>query len=257
MNEQAKYMKVAKGLLFVQGKWTITFLAIVLFITILKIIFGAIRGNEVDGFFETAFVASNIYMFITGIIAVSFLAYFVENGVTRKDYFLGAIIAAIILSIFLPIIAVIINLIEKFVFTLFHIPYKVTNLDDIEFDGDIISDFVQSLIVSPYVNPDSNVFLACFILFINLFVAYLLGWFIRAGYYRFGSMIGFLFIVIAVCLKLLKDTLIRVQLDQQIVSWFLNFTTLPLSMTIIGVVAIIAFMIFMIRMATKRVTVKF
>lgn len=257
MNEQAKYMKVTKGLLFVQGKWTITFLAIVLFISILKMILGGIRGNEVDGFFDTAFVASNIYMFVTGIIAISFLAYFVENGVTRKDYFLGATIAAIILSIFLPIIAVLINLIEKWVLNLFHIPYKVSNLDDIEFDGEIISDLVQSLVVSPYVNPDSNVFLACFILFINLFFAYLLGWFIRAGYYRFGSIIGFLFIVVAVCLKLLKDTLIRIQLDQQVVSWFLNFTTLPLSMTIIGVVAIIVFMIFMIRITTKRVTVKF
>lgn len=262
MNAQPKYLKAAVHLFRIQSVWTVYFLKIVLLVSIIRIIFRmiseSIRGVEFDGYFNIVFVAGNIYMFIIGIIAITFLPYLVENGVTRKDYFIGTTLSALALSVFIPFVAVVVSLIEKGIVKLFGVSYIVTKTDefDVEYDGNIIGDIIQSMIISPHVSLDTNWLLACFVLFLNLFIIYLLGWLIGASFYRFGSAIGLFVIAVAIFLKLLKDTLMKIPLGQTIHYWFTPLETLAPAATALGILGIICTIIVLIRMMTKRVAIK-
>src|SRR5699024_12454545 len=59
------------------------------------------------------YVAANIYMLVIGIIAINFLPYYVQNGVTRKNYFIGNVFAGVGLSIVIPVLIYIISFLEK------------------------------------------------------------------------------------------------------------------------------------------------
>lgn len=255
MNENKIYLKVAQDMYLSQFFWTISFLGILLFISIVRLLL-ALQGDEAEGFFNSVFVASNIYMFIIGILAVYFLSYFVGNGVTRKDYFLGATIASVGLSITIPIITIIVYFIEKIILNLIGIQYKVQTINEIELDGNIIGDTIQMMILSPYVDPNENWLLATLVLCSNIFIAYLLGWFISCSFYSYDVIIGLIAIIMVIFLKMIKDTLLRIAIDLPAIGWFNSLDVLPISVAIACILFVILIILAVIRHTTKRVSVK-
>src|SRR5690625_7965113 len=99
-------------------------------------------------------------MLVIGIISASaFLTFYVKHGVTRKDYFIGCILAIIFLSI-----------------TLTLIPAVLVGVEYIIFD---ISSLSQS---DSFLNFNNNRFLL--VNFIHIFTYYWFGCVIGSGAYR-------------------------------------------------------------------------
>lgn len=256
MKQPSIFPKVAIDMFVVQAIWTAGFLGIMLLINVVKTIMAGFRGNEVEGFFNSVFVAGNIYMLVIGILAIYFLPHFVGNGVTRKDYFFGTVLSSIGLAITIPIITGLISILEKIVLNLINIPLKVQTLNEVDISGNIIGDIVQSIIISPHVDFQSNWGLAMAVLALNIFISYLLGWLISASFYRYGTVIGLASILTAIVFKMLKDTFLRMSLDLSAVGWFSSLEDLPIGIALLGIVVIILLSIWFIRMLTKRVAIK-
>ncbi|MEK5444343.1 MULTISPECIES: hypothetical protein [unclassified Fredinandcohnia] len=256
MKPTAVFPRVAKDIFFVQLMWTGGFLGIMLIVNIVKLIFAGIKGNEAEGFFSSIFVAGNIYMLIIGILAIYFLPHFVGNGVTRKDYFIGTVLASIGLSIIIPIITLLVSVLERLILNILDITLKGQTINEVDVDGAVIGDIVQSIIISPYVDPQSNLFLAISVLSLNLLVIYLIGWLISSSFYRFDTVVGIGFILIGLNLKMLKDTFLRISLDLPIPGWYTKLDILPISFSLIGILLIILISIWFIRLLTKKVAIK-
>lgn len=256
MTEQNVSLKVAKDLYLVQLVWTFAFLGIIFIVNVVKIIYAYFKLEHTEGFFNTSFIASNFYMFIIGLIAIHFLTYFVGNGVTRKDYFIGNTFASIGLAMTIAITTSLIFIVEKFILKLIDLPYKVQTINELDLDGNILGDAIQMIIVSPYVNPNENILLATSVLFINTLILYILGWMISATFYHYGTVNGIVAILISVTVKFLKDNLLRISLDLPTIGWFKNIPDMPEILAIFIILLIIILIYYVIRMLTKRIPVK-
>lgn len=256
MKEENLSLKVTKDLYFTQLNWTYAFLGVLLIVNIVKIGFAFFKNAEADGFFDTSFIASHVYMFVIGILAIQFLVYFINIGVTRKDYFIGNTIASIALALTITLISSIIFLIEKFILKIFNVPYKVKHINDIELDGNIIGDVIQQMIITPYADPNENLLVASSLLFINLLFFYLLGWLIGVVFYHYGPFLGVISVLFVIVLKLLKDNLLRMTLDIPTIGWFANIPTIPDVMAISFILIIAGVVLYAIRVMTKRIPVK-
>src|SRR5699024_347967 len=178
------YPKVAFDLYIVQMVWTAFFLGITFAIHIFQLIGAAFWGDgEVDYFYNSSFVASNIYMLVLGIIAITFLSYYVENGVTRKDYYKGTLLASIGLSITIPVLTIILSVLERILFiSLLNITFRDANLNSVmaELDngniGDLIAGVIQQIILTPFIDPAHNWFFSLALFCLNIFTYYLFGW---------------------------------------------------------------------------------
>lgn len=254
------YIKITNDLFWTQMKWTYGFLGVMFFINIVKIAFNFFRGTEVDGgFYYSILIAANIFMLIIGFIAVYFLPYYVENGVTRKDAYLGTLFASIGVATSIPIIAFLISIVERFILTTFlGLSYKVQDMNEVvlDLDGNIIGDLVISVIMAPYIDPSNSWILALTIFALNLFIIYILGWFISTGFYVGGIITGLVFILVSFILNILKDTFLRVTFDLPLSDRLDMFASLPMGITIPGIFVLILFTVWLIRLMTRRVPIK-
>lgn len=259
MKQTKTFPKVAMDLFWIKSSWTLGFLGIMLVINVIRIIAAAIQGDEVDSFFNAVFVASNIYMFVIGVISMFFITHLVENGVTRKDYFTGTLLTSIGLSISIPIVSFgvsafmngIINNIEGFNF-------KKPDINSVilEVDSNIIGDIVQAFILTPHVDPQNNWFLAIAVFSLNIFIYFVLGWLISASFYRFNTAIGLAFILLAIFILMVQDTLIRNALHLPVLDQFSVLDSLSTGISLLGIMLLIIFSLWMIRLMTRRVRIK-
>ncbi|WP_077620702.1 hypothetical protein [Bacillus sinesaloumensis] len=256
MKQQPIFRKVATDMFVVQSIWTGGFLGVMLIINIVKSVIAGSQGNEIEGYFSSIFIAGSIYMLVIGLLSIYFLPHYVGNGVTRKDYFMGTVIASIGLSILIPIVTIIVSFLEKFILHFFNIAYKEQTINSVDVGDHIIGEIVQSIIISPHVDPQDNWLLAMGVLSLNIFVYYLLGWLISASFYRFDVIVGIGFILIGINIKMLKDTLLRISLDLPIPGWFSSLDFLPSAFALISILLIILLSIWLIRLMTKRVAIK-
>src|SRR5690606_38847102 len=216
--------KAALDMFFIQLIWAFWFLGYMLIINVVRIIG---FGREVNTFYDTEYVAGNIFILVIGLISTAFLPYFVELGVTRKAYFKGVLFAALGLSIALPILSLVISYLEKIVLSLFMNPSFVNaSYNDIDFDGNVIGDLIEVIVAAPHVSIEDQFFLSLALFSFHLFSYYLAGWFISCCYYRFGQ-IAFVSIAIAVSMYLLIDTSIRTLLDLPSIPWYSGVADLP------------------------------
>jgi len=212
MNKRKYYPKVAIDMFFVQGDWTKWFLGIITIVYVIQVFFAIKSGNSQDDFFVSSFVASNIYMFVIGIIAAYvFLPFYVRNGVTRRDYFKGAFLAAIGLSLTIMVYSLILTGLERLIINIGNLPLVIDNTS-IEFfekdeDMNLLGQIIKSIVVSPFISLESNWLISLVLTCLNFIVSYLIGWLIGTGYYRYGWLIGFGFIGIAIGLMMLWDYL--------------------------------------------------
>ena len=265
MKLKAIFPKVAVDLYIVQLIWSLGFLGILLFLQIAKPILTMVpllNMNDkinVGNYFDTVFVSSNIFMLVIGIIAIlGFLPYYVSNGVTRKDYFKGATIAAVGLSISIPIVASIIYALQNFIMKItgLQIVQKSTLANQaVDTDDGFIGELIQSIIMTPFIELESNWLLAITVFTLNIFTYYVVGWLIGSGFYRFGVTVGLLCIVIAFLVVYTQDLLLSSTLGLPVHDMFTSLD-FPLYLAIAGTLALVGFLLWMIRQLTKRVPIK-
>lgn len=254
MNKPANFSTIGFHLLQEQLIWTFWFIGIVLLVNIVRTVLVSLYiGIEADYFYGGVFIASNIYMLIIGIISIYFLPYFVENGVTRKNYFYGNVIASVCLSILIPVFAYVITIFEKAIFP---------NLRTIDFgpvvdhDGNIIGDLIQSIILAPYVNVETDPLLSMIVFSINIFGFYIIGWLISATFYRLGVIAGLLVIFLGIIFFAFKDSMVRIAFDLPIFEHYSIFTVVPKNMALLLVFAGMLLVLSLIRLLTKRAPIK-
>lgn len=259
MKQKAVYPKVASDMFWSQLIWAFGFLGIMLIIHIVKLILAIFNQDQVDSFFTSSFMASNIFMFVIGIIAINFLAHFIGHGVTRKDYFKGNLIASIGLSLAIPAITFIVKLIDDYLLSnLFSVEYKAATLNEIEIGSDfhIINELVEGILFSPYVNPESNWLLALALFCLNIFFCYIAGWLISASFYRLGTIFGLASILLASAALIIKNTLLRISLELPVKSWYSGLEDVSVWFALVVILMMIIAIVTGIHGLLKKVTVK-
>lgn len=249
--------KVVSGMFLTQASWTLWFLGILFIINIGKVVLAFLQVNKVDTFYNSVFVAANIYMLVIGILCFYFLTYFVENGVTRKEYFKGSLLAAIGISIMIPIIALVISTIEKLILQNF-LAFNVTDFSNAvtESDGHFIADFILSIVLTPYVDPDTNWILALAVFSLNIFIYYILGWFIGVSFYRFKTLVGLGAIALSMVASLFIDSLLRASVQLPLLETFANIGQMSTIISLACIFISIVIILLLIRQITKRAPIK-
>jgi hypothetical protein len=186
-NNQA--FKVAVDMSFLQLIWSAWFMS---FVFIAYLVLQRFIDNEAvneQNFLTFTYGPAKIYMLIIGILSVhAFLTFYVKNGVTRKDYFKGAALSSIIISLVLMIAAGFIGAIEK-----------------------MIDPAIETI---SFVGPDASLLLNILVFSLNILVCYTAGWLIGAGFYRFGGIGGMLYIVLAIVVISFSDLLWEAELRE-------------------------------------------
>jgi hypothetical protein len=250
MNNPVTFGRVGRELFQVQLVWSFWYIGILLFIDIVRF---TVFGMEIDTFYNQSYVATNIYMFVIGIIAINFLSYYVGNGITRKNYFLGNLVAALCLSIAIPILSYLLSMLEKLILPNVREP-QLSSVPEV--DSNLIGDIIQSFLITPHIDLGSSVFLSLLFFAVNIFVFYLIGWLIGVAFYRLGVLLGLLSIVVAITINIVKDSLLRIVLDLPLYPSFSMLETINPTIASIGTVLTILFTILLIYLLVRRAPIK-
>lgn len=262
MKKKAVYPKVAGDLFVVQAGWSVWFLGIITIVHIVKAVVAFNTGSPHEDFYVSSNISSNIYIFIIGIIgAYAFLPIYVQNGVTRKDYFKGAIFAAIGISVAIVLFSVLLTGLEYLLVKFANLPLEIdhSNINNIAGDDDdnMIATIVKMMVVSPYVSLSGNWLLSLVVSSFNLITSYLIGWLIGAGYYRYGWFIGLGFIALSIVLMMSWDMLWGIPVSEPLSTWIgASSLDLPVLVSFLGAFVIIGIILTIIRTLTRKVVVK-
>jgi len=225
--------KVASDMYIEQMKWSVWFIGIMMTVYIaLNIAVKLFDIDFIDNLLRFSEGSSIIYMFVIGIIAGSiFLPQFLKLGVTRRRVFYGTVVAALLISVSLPLIFVLGAGIE----------YLFSRLFDFRIAKPI------------FPNSAAPVFMYS----LNIFMSYLVGWLITVGFYKFNWKIGLFFIAlaggsIALYTLIWKDSIISLYST----GVGTLGTGLPLLISVFETLALILFVLITIRALTKRISIK-
>ena len=226
--------KVASDLFTIQFKWSLWYVAVIVLMHIL------VSFISESGIFAVSYGASPTYMLVIGIVVGNFLPFYVKNGVTRKDYFIGVTLAALGLSFALAIVFSILSSFESLI-------YSYLNL------GIIIEPFKLQL----NIDGSNNWLVSVLIYSLNIYVFYLIGWFIHLGLYRYKWMTGIGFCVSAFIFAFLQRSLWNDQLFSifAIENAYMasNFS---IFIAIMGTIVLIGIILCLIRLFTKKIPIK-
>ncbi|MDQ0268637.1 hypothetical protein [Cytobacillus purgationiresistens] len=250
------YLKVTTDMFWMQFFWALSFLGVMLLIHVIKIIASMFNEDDVSTFFALSSIASNIFMLVIGIISsFGFIKYYVGHGITRKDYFYGAAAASVGLSIILPMISALITYMVSFIinFANLSIVWEAYKNENIDHGGNIIVDIVQSIVLTPIIELQSNPILALFIFSVSILTYYIVGWLIGATFYRFGTIAGIGSIVLGILVIYIEEILMNSGLGFAIYHYTYN---LPLYLSVLVLLVILGIVLWIIRQVTKRVAIK-
>jgi hypothetical protein len=223
------------------------------------VILGSINGNEINNYFSGVYMASHIFMLVIGIISTyGFLGFYVGNGVTRRDYFKGATLSAIGLSIAIPVIASIVSVVERWFINLTHLYTAESNpfaSQGIVEESNLIGDIVKSVVHSPFVDLHGNWLLAILIFALNLLTYFVVGWFIGASFYRFDILIGLGAILLSIAILFTADGLLRAALELPVHEVFASLS-LSLPIFVLASLILLGIVLWFIRQMTKKVSIK-
>src|SRR5690625_325254 len=246
MRKPNSFLKIGTDLFSLQLMWTFWALGIFIIVNILRLVF----LDYTDSLYSGGYIAANIYMLVIGILAFNFLKYYVENGVTRKTFFFGNLLASVGLSIVIPILIYAMSFVEKILLNRFtSIVLRDDTLDKavqevtFEISGNFIGEVIQSLILTPFINPESSLVLSLALFSLHIFMFYIVGWLIGSAFYRLKVIGGLLFIAIGIILIMVKDSLIRLSLDLPLFQNFSMLEIIPTSLAVpltfvVGIIAI-------------------
>ncbi|QGH32880.1 hypothetical protein GI584_01900 [Gracilibacillus salitolerans] len=227
--------KVTKDLFLIQMKWTFWYMLVVLVLFLIIPLFSV--KMELN-FLSTMYTSTKIYMLVIGIISsLAFFAHYVQNGITRKDYFSGSAIAAEGLAFSIMFIASIIN----------GILYIIEPLKGYLPDNANIG----------FLDMTSTWMIPMLVFSLIIFGFYLAGWLIIAGYQRYGGWGCVAFILIA----LLSVSFIDLLWEGDITYPLINLLTIPspnlsIVVSLICTIILVATGLLLIRSLTKRVTIQ-
>lgn len=259
MKQPINYPKVATDMYMALSSWTFSFLGVLLVIQVVKGISAYNSGAELDTYYNAVFVAAGIYMFVIGILTTYFLTYYVENGVTRKDFYKGALLSSVGISLLIPIITLLFSNVVQFILTRLDLfTFQTADFNESASLGEahMIADIVQSFILSPYVDPTNNWLLSIAIYAVNIFFYYLLGWLIGSSFYRYNTIVGLGTIFIGLVIITMKDSLLRASLDLPIPDRIISTDFIPASLSEVSLVILGFFMMIIVRYFTKHVSIK-
>lgn len=261
MGEKATYGKIAVDSFMVQIMWALWGLGVILLIYVLL---GAVNisGHGVRDFFSSYYHTANIYMLVTGIIAVTaLLPYFVRHGVTRRDYFQGAALACLGLAVAITLLFSLITGLEYALTRAFGYTLAVDPVREIHFGAAAINGLLPGLFLlildAPFVALSSNWWLSPAVFCLNLVTYYLLGMMLGAAFYRYGAPGGLGFILLALALLMVRDLLWGREFAG-LLGAIVPVTSLqlPPAAAVAGNVALIGLVLWFIRRTTSRVAIK-
>ncbi|MGF2617575.1 hypothetical protein FZC84_16260 [Rossellomorea vietnamensis] len=233
MANNTQFSKVAVDMSFLQLIWSAWFMS---FVFAAYIILQRVVDNETvneQSFLTFSYGPSKIFMLVIGIISVyALLTFYVKNGVTRKDYFKGAAVSSVVVSLVLMTTAGIIAAIEQLI------------------DDDIVT--------ASFAGPDASIVLTVLVFSINILASYAAGWLIGSGFYRFGGIGGMLYIFASILILSLLDFLWESELKEPLkflldISNHHGFSSLTSFILTAGLLAVT---LWVIKLTTKRVQIK-
>lgn len=236
MGSKRVFKKVALDMSLVQSVWAGWFIGIVFILYVALNFFGGnveVNGQNFDSHSFLTFTSSaaKIFMLVIGIISVSgFLAFYVKQGITRRDYFYGSAISSVVIAFGLMAFAWIVTFIEG---------------------------FINPEIVNPtLLGSETSWFFIAIVYWLYILVYYMAGWVIGTGFYRFGAG-GLLFIPLALIMVGFVETFWELK-DRNFLLHFIDFDNgnIPLSLSFLGTFVIIALALVIVRAMTKRVRIK-
>lgn len=236
MGSKRVFKKVALDMSLVQSVWAGWFIGIVFILYVAFNFFGGnveVNGENLDGLSFLTFTSSavKIFMLVIGIISVSgFLAFYVKQGITRRDYFYGSAISAVVIAVGLVVFAWIVTFIEG---------------------------LINPKIVNPtFLGSETSWLFVALVFCLYIIVYYMVGWVIGVGFYRFGAG-GLLYILLALIMVGFVETLWELK-DRNFMIHFLEFGKgqIPLSVSFLGTFVIIALALVIVRVMTRRVRIK-
>ncbi|ERN54006.1 hypothetical protein M3689_02510 [Alkalihalophilus marmarensis] len=237
-DNNSRYKKVTIDFYLMQLKWVAWFIPCVLAAYLLL---GRFIRDSVDldlVFHAFMYQPSKVFMLICGIMACFvFFNFYVRNGVTRKDVFLGTSIAAALLAVSIMIISVLLSAILMLIgsFT----PFS-PGMGQLEFLG-----------------AEQNLLTFTLSTSLIIFSYYIGGWVISVGFYRYGWLIGMAFIAIGVVLFALTDSFWEAEIAHSIAdSINITFPQLSFITSIVGTIVVIAASLYLVRQLTKSVRIK-
>jgi hypothetical protein len=176
MKPTAVFPKVAKDMYLEQMKWTVWYLGFAVFAQIahLFLVYYSIDDDTaVKGLLMFLFQSAKGYMIVIAIISVNgFLSYYVGQGVTRKDFWAGSVLAALGLTATITFSAVILTYLEYGILEIFQLSHLLSD------------EFLNG-----------NGWLVIQYLF-YIFFYYLAGCLIGVGFYRFHWIAGIGFVAL-------------------------------------------------------------
>lgn len=246
----------------VQLIWSLWFIGFVLLAQIVMVIISINTGNNIGDFILFSHGSAKIYMLVIGIISsYGFLTFYVNHGITRKDYFIGTAIAALGIAIALAVIATVITALEYGLIEWFNIPVSVDKTvteNVINSSDNSITIMLPKAIVSSSILVHSSSWIVSLLMYIlNTLTYYVIGWFIGVGYYKYGWVIGFGFIASSLVFLITGDLLWGTELGEPLSNWFaFQSVNLPLWGSFVGSIILIALILVLIRALTREISIK-
>ncbi|OIJ18779.1 hypothetical protein BKP45_15525 [Anaerobacillus alkalidiazotrophicus] len=230
--------KVSSDLFFTQMKWAIWFVGIVFVVYLVVPRFVTDVASLHLHFLAFIFQPTKIFMLVIGILSCfAFLGYFVGNGITRKDYFIGSAVAAIGVALCIMALASALQGVLHFVgiFTAY-----VPNTGH----GDILG--VESAWLVPFV-----------VYSLSVVAYYVAGWLISIGFYRYGGFGGAITIISAIIYVGMTDMSWEGERSFHLFG-FIRFSSpeLPLPLALVTTVVLLVIGLWVLRRLTKRVPIK-
>lgn len=238
MKQVKLYPKVAFDLFYEQFKWGIWFFTFLIAAHIIGIFIVVRNDTSIPPFFVFSSQSVAIFMLVCGIIsAYAFMSYYVQQGITRKDLYIGTVLSTLALALAVTLVPLAVNAIEHLISNFVALP--------IETDAEFLYDSATGW------------FSAAGIFFLNAFTYHLVGWLIGVGYYRFGWVIGFGFIAIAIAALSLNGYFWGDGDLSSIIPWVPHIPAeASPALALAGSVILIAVLLVSTRMLTKRITIK-
>ncbi|KAA0944282.1 hypothetical protein FQ087_19415 [Sporosarcina sp. ANT_H38] len=263
MKQKSIYSKVAQDMFFIKLKWSLWFLSFILLAYIVLIVISVNLGNTFGDFSAFSYGSSRIYMLVIGTLsAYYFLPFYIHQGLTRKDYFIGTALSSFGISIAIAVFASILTGIEYVTLKLFSLSHVLNS----SMENSLIENANKNISIdltgmmfggSKFIDVGSNLAVTLLTYSISIFIFYLIGWLIGVGYYRFGWIVGFGFILISLLFIACTEFLLGSELGEPLTT-LLPFapTTIPVFATIVGMFVLIVFILWIIRLITRSITIK-
>lgn len=232
------YPKVAISTFYEQFKWSLWFFSILFVIHLGRLYLLNEETAPIVGFFVFSRYSVNIFMLVCGIMLVyAFMGQHVQQGISRKDWYKGTVMAALGLALFVTLVPLAINGMQYVLAQFISWP--------VEFGSAIAFTSVTGWLAAT----------ASF--FFNALTYYLIGWLIGIGYYRFGWILGFGFIGLASIAFTINDFFWTDNGLSSTIPWVLQITGNPgFAVAVIGSMILIAVLFATMHLLTRRVPIK-